>query len=526
MASFILFLSETYFSKGVKKRMIKFSYFAFVLFLLGSCSRSGNEANKFRLLPIEHAILHDTASFFYIDFAKYPTSRNEMPVGVFDSGTGGLTILDAIVRFDEYNNEFHQRGGDGLADFAREDFIYLADQANMPYGNYHATGKTDLLQEHIIKDFQFLLSDRYYTNSADEVLKRKRPVKAIVVACNTATAYGYEHGVDFIEKTGIDIPVIGVINAAVSGTLDKFGQQENGAIGVFATVGTIASEGYERTLREMLSQSGYGGRIQIVNQGGHGLAEAVDGEIDYINREITAPRDFYRGPALDNEVHRIERELLPVYNFDFSNNHMLCDTENADDCRVLQINSAENYIRYHLVTLLENLKNRDDPQPLKALILGCTHYPYVRKEIEMVLAELRDLHDVDGETHRYRDLISEKVHIIDPAVYVAKELYASLSERQLFNRDGNMVSGSEFYISVPNKRNQNVRLDSVGRFTYDYKYGRMAGDIQEYTRVVPFDNGNVSQETSHRLKQTIPDTYHLIDNFMFNQQKTTANDRN
>lgn len=474
------------------------------------------------LLPIEHAILKDSSSFYFIDFEQYPKNLNELPIGVFDSGTGGLTVLDAIVRFDEYNNELKQLGADSLGDFVHEDFIYLADQANMPYGNYHATNKTDLLQEHIIKDFQFLFGNKYYASStAPKPSSNKKSVKAIVVACNTATAYGYKEALAFVEKAGTDVPIVGVINAAVDGTLAKFGKDENGTIGVFATVGTIASEGYERTILEGIKQKNYTGNIQIVNQGGHGLAEAVDGEADYINRKLNKPRDSYRGPSLDNETHKIERELLSVYNFDFSGNQMLCDTKNTDDCNILQINSAENYVRYHLVSMLNNLKRMNDAQLLKALILGCTHYPYMVKEIEMVLNELRDLYDEENRMYTYRNLISDQVHIIDPSIYVARELYGVLKDRQLFNDKGNMMANSEFYISVPNTDNTEVELDEQGRFTYDYKYGRTAGQIQEYVKAVPFDSKNVSKETLDRLRQMVPKTFTLIRNFSRDNEKAT-----
>ncbi len=493
-------------------RKINFVLLALLSGIMVSCFQS-KEEKKEALLPIEEAILRDSSNFYFINFGQYPTALKELPIGVFDSGTGGLTVLDAIVRFDEYNNVAKQAGADGVVDFQREDFIYLADQANMPYGNYDAANKTDLLQEHIIKDFQFLFGNKYYTSASEQVLINKKPVKAIVVACNTATAYGYKEALAFVKKAGVDVPIIGVINAAVTGTLSQFDKNDDGAIGVFATVGTIASQGYERTIREAMKSQGYTGDIQIVNQGGHGLAEAVDGEADYINRKVDRPRDSYRGPALDDDKHKIEKELLAIYNFNFEGNQMLCDTKNTDDCNILQINSPENYVRYHLVSMMNNLRGLDNPQPLKALILGCTHYPYMIKEIKLVLDELRNFHDDASNSYPYRELISEEVHIIDPSIYVARELFDILKERQLFNDHGDMLANSEFYISVPNGANKNVQLDSTGRFTYDYKYGRTAGDIQEYVKSVPFDMQNIPKETLDRFRQVIPETFTLIRNF-------------
>lgn len=470
-------------------------------------------------LKIEESILKDRNSFYYIDFKQYSKPLRPLPIGVFDSGTGGLTVLDALVNFDQFQNTTSKNSPDGKLDFSRENFIYLADQANMPYGNYNATRKDDLLKEHIIKDFQFLLSNKYYSSAGDITPKTdKKQVKAIVIACNTATAYGYADAEAFLKKTGLDIPVIGVINAAARGTLSFFRPDEGGSIGVFATVGTIASKGYERTLREVIKERNYTGNIRIFNQGGYGLAEAVDEEPDFINSVAENPRDNYRGPSLDNPDYGIDRTLMDVYNFNFDKNKMLCDNTNVEDCSVLQLNDSENYVRYHLVSLLEKMRKSAHAQPLKALILGCTHYPYLVKEINQVLNELRAYKGNTGQ-YVYRHLIDENVNIIDPSVYVAHELYVTLQSRDLLNKKGNMLKGSEFFISVPNTTNPSVQTDEAGRFTYEYKYGRNEGEIQEYIKVVPFDKQNISSETLSRFEKLIPNTYQLIRNFSEKNKK-------
>lgn len=466
------------------------------------------EAN---LSPIEETILNDKENFYYIDFASYKNDDASLPIGVFDSGTGGLTVLDALVRYDEHQNQAGGDGADEQPDFSTEKFIYLADQANMPYGNYYAEGKSDLLLEHIIKDTQFMLGSRYYENAQAKSPKNdKQHIKALVIACNTATAYGQEHIDAFIEKTGLDIPVIGVINAGSRGTLKQFAQDEDGSIAVFATVGTIASKGYENTLLEMKKELGYTGDIQIYNQGGHGVAEAVDEEPDFIDRKAVAPRDDYRGPSLKSDEYKIDRTLMDVYNFDFDHNKMLCDSENTDDCEIMQINSADNYIRYHLVSIMEKIRKAPNAQPLKALVLGCTHYPYLVSDIKQVFKELYN-YKKDGK-YIYRDLMAENINIVDPAVYVAKELYDALGEKSLFNKNASMDQ-SEFFISVPNVDNENTKLDGPGRFTYDYKYGRNAGEIQEYVKVVPFSKENIPDDIISRLRTSIPETFKLIQAF-------------
>jgi glutamate racemase len=317
---------------------------------------------------------------------------------------------------------------------------------------------------------------------------------------------------NFIAKTGIDVPVVGVINAAVKGTLSKFSVNENGSIGVFATVGTISSKGYEKTLKEEIKKNKYTGNIQIFNQGGHGLAEAVDEELDFVSIGAISPRTSYRGPSLSNDNYKIEKALLDVYNFNFDKNKMLYNSANVEDCDILQLNDSENYVRYHLVSLVEKMRKSQKAEPLKALILGCTHYPYLTKEINQVLDELRNYQDKSGN-YVYKNLIYEQVYIIDPSVYVASELYDILRERDLFNTSGDMFKQSKFYISVPNVDNELVQLDENGKFTYEYKYGRTANDIQEYVKIVPFDSNNISSGTYERFQKLIPNTYQMIMNF-------------
>ena len=460
---------------------------------------------------IESAILGNDDSFYHVNFETYPEMDNSLPIGVFDSGTGGLTVLDALVNFDGHNNGNKEKGGDAIPDFISEKFIYLADQANMPYGNYSSENKTNLLVEHILKDMQFLLSDKYYREASDTKFQQdKQPVKSIVIACNTATAYGGEFIKQFINKTGIELKVIGVIDAGARGTLSTFKKDESGAIGVMATVGTISSKGYEDTLLRVKDELGYTGEIQIFNQGGHGIAEAVDEEPDFVNKKSKEPRDDYRGPSLNDPNFAIDKTLMDIYNFDFDHGKMLCDNQDMDDCQILQINDSENYVRYHLVSLLEKIRTAKNPQPLKAIVLGCTHYPYLTSEIKEVLDELYNYKK--ERKYIYRDFMVKDIAIVDPAVNVAEELYVYMKEKSLFNPSGNIMD-SEFFISVPNSENTNVEIDDLGRFPYTYKYGRTEGEIQEYVKMVPFSKNNISEETLDRFKNSIPKTYKLIEEF-------------
>jgi hypothetical protein len=60
------------------------------------------------------------------------------PIGMFDSGVGGLTVLEQMLAMDLYDNATGERHPDGRPDFERERFVYFGDQANMPYGDYSA----------------------------------------------------------------------------------------------------------------------------------------------------------------------------------------------------------------------------------------------------------------------------------------------------------------------------------------------------------------------------------------------------
>lgn len=480
----------------------------------GSCRNRGESRDKglsgqLSEPAIVKTILDDKSSFYWLDATNYKGNDRAVPIGVFDSGTGGLTVLEAILALDIFNNSTGESGSDNIPDFINESFTYLADQANMPYGVYYAEGKSDLLVEHIIKDVQFLLGDRYYASEdAKSYSTGKQPVKAVVVACNTATAYGMAHIDAFLEKAGLDIRAFGVIDAGTRGALNGFATGESGTIGVMATVGTVASGGYEKSINRLKNELGYSGDIRVVSLGGHGIAEAVDEEPDFYDRTLNAPRDGYKGPSLADPTYPIDLSLLDVYNFDFGEGKMLCDADDPYDCMVMQINDPVNYVRYHLVTLLETIRKNPGSPEMKAIILGCTHYPYLTAEIRQVLQELYSFRR-DGQ-YVYRHLMAENIELVDPSVNVAIELYEWMRGASMQNVTGSVESGHRFFISVPNTDNPSVVVDANGRFTYEYKYGRHAGDIQEYVKVVPFSRRNISEETLQRLERFTPYSYKAI----------------
>ena len=129
------------------------------------------------------------------------------PIGVFDSGVGGLTVFREIMR-----------------QIPNEKIIYFGDTARVPYGSKSQETVTRY-SEQIVRFLQTF------------------QVKTIVVACNTASAYA----LDTLEKN-IDIPIIGVVKpgAKVAAEVTR-----NGRIGVIATEATIGSQIYAEDIKEL-----------------------------------------------------------------------------------------------------------------------------------------------------------------------------------------------------------------------------------------------------------------------------------
>jgi glutamate racemase len=501
------------------RRYFVFPFIFYLAILLSACvDETVKQTN------ITDDILNNTASYYYIDTKSYPAKNKLLPIGIFDSGTGGLTVLDAIVNFDKFDNNNHKltNSGDAIRDFNLENFIYLGDKANMPYGQYESFNKTALLKEHVIKDVQFLMSNKYYSKENTPYFSTdKQPVKAIVIACNTATAFAKDDVESFIKKAGLNLKVIGVIGAGVRGALSSINNNEDAGIAVFATAGTVSSNGYPKEIFKSLKISGHNGKIEVFQQAGVGLAGAVDGAEEYIDIKTNAPRKIYKGPSDKNDAVKINIAILSRYNFDWSGNNMLYDGT-RETPENIQINSINNYISYHVVSLMESIKNTENAPVLKSIILGCTHYPFYTDMFKLKLAELYNLRE--NGNYVYRNLMIKNIPIIDPAINTAKELYEYLNAENLFNESSLMKS--EFYISVANKDNPNNIIDEKGNFTYEYKYGRDAGNIQPYVKVVPFTRNNIGEETIKMLYDKAPFTYDLIKNFSRNNPKNKSLESN
>jgi glutamate racemase len=443
--------------------------------------------------------------FFCTALTAQQKTKNNLPIGVFDSGTGGLTVLEAMLTLDAFNNITGKPGADGMLDFDKEYFQYLADQANMPYGNYAAENKTKLLQEHVVKNMDFLLKNRYDITRISTVEAPKQSVKMLVLACNTATAFALEEVKQFVQDNGTKAPVVGVINAGVKAALAYQSTHEKGAIGVFATAGTVASDGYPKSIRSLAASMQMAAPV-IVSQGGFGLADAIDRDYSFYVDTASAHRKDYKGPSVNNTKYKIDTALLNVYKFNKENNKLLCEYDDKGKCLDIQLNDPENYVRYHLVSLIEKMRSQGITTPMNTLILGCTHYPFMRDTIRNVLNELYNM-KFNGQ-YAYRSVLAKHVELIDPAVETAKEAYIEMRKLALGNATGKQPN--KFFITVPNKSLKEVQLQPDGWFTYEYKYGRNEGANKPFVLFTPFDDKNISEATYQRLKAALPAVYKAV----------------
>lgn len=232
------------------------------------------------------------------------------PIGVMDSGVGGISVLKHI-----------------HALLPHEHLVYFADSAHAPYGNK----STEEIRQRCFAVADFLIEQQ---------------AKALVVACNTATAAAIAD-----MRAAYDLPIIGMepaVKPAAAAT-------KNGVIGVLATVGTLKSAQFAALLES------YGRNVEVITQGCIGLVECIErGELD--TAETKALIKQYTSPLL---------------------------VEGAD-----------------------------------TIVLGCTHYPFVRPLIE--------------------EIAGPRVAIIDTGAAVAKQVQHKLIERNCIN-DSNEVANIQFY---------------------------------------------------------------------------------
>lgn len=241
--------------------------------------------------------------------------QNLSPIGIFDSGIGGLTVANAIRKV-----------------LPHENLIYFGDTAHMPYGDKSAE------------------AIKYYSLKIGKFLQAQG-CKAIVIACNTASSLGFA---DLKEFLGDELPILNVIDPVVDfcATQDHYKK-----IGVIATKATIKSDVYAIKIKSVIP---------------------------------------------DIKVQSLATPLLaPMIEEGFFEN-----------------NISKTIINAYLSS--PKLKNID------SLILACTHYPLIRKEIE--------------------EYYHNKVEILNTAELVADDIKRKLTTLGLLN-DSKEKPKYQFYVS-------------------------------------------------------------------------------
>lgn len=138
--------------------------------------------------------------------SEFTHTSQSQPIGVFDSGVGGLTVLRHLMHT-----------------MSKEEFVYLGDTARVPYGNK----SPETIRHYTRQCVNFLLGF---------------DVKAIVIACNTASALALD-----LARELSPVPVIGMIHPAAATAVND---SQNGKIGIIGTRATIGSHAYEIAIGE------------------------------------------------------------------------------------------------------------------------------------------------------------------------------------------------------------------------------------------------------------------------------------
>ena len=130
------------------------------------------------------------------------------PIGVFDSGLGGLTVVKELKTI-----------------LPRESILYFGDTARLPYG----VKSKNLVRQYSMQITKFLIQNN---------------AKIIIIACNTATAMALKT----LRNKFSDIPIIGVIEPGVEQAILK---TNNKNIGVIGTIATISSDAYKKSIKKI-----------------------------------------------------------------------------------------------------------------------------------------------------------------------------------------------------------------------------------------------------------------------------------
>lgn len=259
---------------------------------------------------------------------------NNHPIGVFDSGIGGISVLHTLKKI-----------------LPMESFVYLGDMARVPYGTK---------SKHTI--------ERYAIEVANVLLEKE--IKLLVIACNTATALA----LPAVQKA-INIPVIGVIEHTAIKACEL---SKNCHIALIATEGTVSSGSYEKVIAQMspdtkLSKKSCGLFVSLAEEGflDHPITEMVAHEyLDHFFSMPNVPDVLILGcthyPFLFNVIKRVidnrmiivnpaEETALEVKQWLLEHNMENTDTAQAGKVEYLVTDAKSRFLRLAQLFLGESI---------------------------------------------------------------------------------------------------------------------------------------------------------------------------
>ena len=356
-------------------------------------------------------------------------SKRFAPIGVFDSGVGGLTVLERLL-------------SDDFPELRGEEFIQVADLANIHYGSYAKTGATSFLRELVVRDVLFLLSDGYFANSAETRPSGvKTPAKIVVVGCNTAVAYGLDAVKTVLAGMGSAVRLVNIVECGARAAIRELGANdglERGVIGVLSTPGTYASRVYPSSIRREAAGVGVVAPPEVVAAGCENLADAIQ----------------FGRHDLDAIVHYCLRELIG------------------------------------------KLSKTCGHRRLRTVILGCSHYALALDHFHSALDDLR--HDPE-----LGPLVADDCSFIDPAVETARQCRDLLARDGLLARRSG-PSKAAMFVSSPCADLPRRLIAPDGTLEDGYKYTRPQGRFILDTKFVPLREGLFDREHFKTLLGNLP----------------------
>lgn len=252
-------------------------------------------------------------------------NQTTLPIGIFDSGLGGLSILSEVKKR-----------------LPNEQLIYLADSNNAPYGEKPKKNIIDISKHNT----DFLLS---------------KSCKLIVVACNTATT----NAIGILRKT-YNLPFIGIEPALKPAAL----QTKNGKVGVLATKGTLSSALFAETAKK------YSAYTQVIEVVGKGIVEAIENhstDTDQFDQLLNQQLLTFKKARIDTLVlgcshypfiiRQIQKHLGLGVNIIDSGFAVAKQTE-----RVLKFNGMENHGDQHHKNIVKIYTNGTSKVALKNIL--------------------------------------------------------------------------------------------------------------------------------------------------------------